>query len=77
MLLFYRYRLFANESAILQVGVILRQRADLSHVDELKRRTCPQGGSARLSGDSGVLKINFGDFQPAQREQLIASPSDH
>ncbi len=72
VLQYYRYRLFINDSALLQVGIIRRQQADLQFVDNLTWRLFPQGGSARLSGDFGVIKIDLGNITPEHRDDVIA-----
>ena len=72
ILLYYRYRLFTNDTALYQVGVIREQHADLNLVNEMKWRTRPMGGSVRLSGQFGVVKIEFAGFESAQRKELIS-----
>jgi hypothetical protein len=72
LLLYYRYRLFVNDTVLRQVGVMRKQHADLSLVNELKWRRFPSGGSVRLSGSFGILKIGLGNFGSADRDRLIA-----
>lgn len=72
LLLYYKYRLLVNDSMLRQIGVLRDDQADLNLVDELKWRCFPQGGSIRISGIFGVLKIELGNFNTADRERLIA-----
>ena len=72
LLLYYRYRLFVNESTLRQMGVVRDRQAELELIHELKWRRFPKGGSVRLSGLFGVLKIELGNFQSVEREQLMS-----
>lgn len=69
---YHRYRLFVDDSTLRQVGVLREQRAAFDRVNELKWRCFPRGGSVRLSGSFGVLKIELGNFGSADRERLTA-----
>lgn len=71
LLLYYKYRLFLDNSSLRQIGVLRDNQIDLNLVDELKWRWHPKGGSVRISSILGVLKIDLGNFQPADRDQLI------
>ena len=72
LLLYYKYRLFVSDLSLRQKGVLLDRRIDLNFVDELKWRRFPAGGSIRLSGMFGVLKIEFGNFNIVDREELVS-----
>ncbi len=69
---YYRYRLFVNKSTLRQVGIVSDRQAELELIRELKWRQYPKGGSVRLSGLFGVMKIELGNFQTIEREQLTA-----
>jgi hypothetical protein len=72
LLLYYRYRLFVNDSSLRQIGVLRDSQMDMSLVDELRWRRFPKGGSVRMSGVFGVLKIELGNFSIVNREELVA-----
>ncbi|MBN2024270.1 MAG: hypothetical protein JW809_15915 [Pirellulales bacterium] len=72
LLVYYRYRLFTNDHAIRQIGVIRDDHVELDWVDELQWRRVPVGGSVRVSGVFGVVKIELNNFSSADRERLIS-----
>jgi len=71
LLLHHKYRLFVNNLSLRQKGVLLDRRIDVNLVDELKWRRFPAGGSVRLSGMFGVLKIELGNFNSVDRGNII------
>jgi len=72
LLLHRRYRLWVNADSVRQRGVLQDRTLDLSTVTELKWRRFPTGGSVRLSGVDGTLKIELGNFVQDQRDDVIA-----
>ena len=71
LLLYYKYRLFVNNLSLRQKGVLFDRRVDVNLVDELKWRRFPAGGSVRLSGMFGVLKIELGNFNIVDRGSIV------
>ena len=71
LLLHRRYRLWFNADSVRQRGVFLDRTLELSGVTELKWRRFPTGGSVKLSGADGALKIELGSFAQGQRANLI------
>lgn len=71
LLLYYKYRLFVDDSSLRQVGTVHDSHIKVNLVDELRWRRFPKDGSVRLSGSFGVLKIELGNFNNVDREKLI------
>ncbi len=69
---YYKYRLDLGDNSLRQRGVLRDKQIDLRFVEEIRWRRFPQGGSVRLSGDFGVLKIELGTVSNLEREQVIA-----
>jgi hypothetical protein len=69
---YYRYRLFANHNGIQQIGVVRHQFAPIIHIHELRWRPFPSGGSVRLAGLFGVLKIELGLLAQSQRQEFVS-----
>ena len=72
LLLHRRYRLWFSAESVRQRGVFFDRTLRLSTITELKWRRFPTGGSVRLSGSEGTLKIELGNFAQSQRDVFIA-----
>lgn len=72
LLVYCRYRLFRNATSLCQVGLVRERNAQLDLVQELRWRRFPAGGSVRLAGPFGVVKIELANFNSAERTQLIS-----
>lgn len=72
LLLYNKYRLFVNDFAIRQKGVIFDRQVEVNLIDELKWRRFPAGGSVRLSGVFGVFKIELGNLNIVEREEFVS-----
>ncbi len=66
-----RYRLWISNSEIREAGLFFEQVAMVSQIDELRWGIPPNGGCARLRGIFGAMRIDFGDFTPSDREELV------
>ena len=71
LLLYYQYRLFVNNLSLRQKSVLFDLRVDVNHIDVLKWRRLPEGGSVHLSGIFGVLKIELGNFNIVDRGSIV------
>ena len=71
LLLHAKYRLSIGDSTIRQTGVFRDNQVNLSAVDELKWRRFPRGGSVVLTGRENSLKIELGNFEQADRFNII------
>ena len=72
ILIYVKYRLLLNETAIRHVGVFTSRSISLDAVEGLKWRLFPQGGSCVLTSIEGKIKIEFANFTQAERTDLIA-----
>ncbi len=72
LLVYCRYRLFTNATSLRQVGLVRERYAQFDLVQELRWRRFPEGGSVRLAGPFGVVKIELANFNSAERTQLIS-----
>jgi len=72
LLAYSKYRLFVSPTSLRQVGVVREQYAELNLVDELRWRRFPAGGSVRLAGPFGMMKIELSNFSSADRKQVIS-----
>ncbi|MCA9237971.1 MAG: hypothetical protein KDA44_21005 [Planctomycetales bacterium] len=71
ILAYLKYRLFLNDNAICQVGVLQTKSIALNAIHELKWRLFPQGGSCVLTSLGTKLKIEFNNFTNAEKAELI------
>lgn len=72
ILLSYRYRFYVSKSCLRQVDVFKDIRIDLDQVDKWKWRRSSTGGNARAVGPFGVLRIEFGNFNDVDRDDLVS-----
>ena len=72
ILAYVRERLFLDEDAICQVGVLRMTTISFSEMPDLRWRRFPRGGSVVLTGFSSTIKIYFDNFTNAERTEIIA-----
>lgn len=70
--LYHRGRLCVSTSEVRLLGVFSDRIANVSRIDELKWSKSPADGSVRLRGRFQEIKVDFGNFAPSDRAEIIA-----
>ena len=58
--------------ATAQIGVLRSKGAAWSSMEQIKWRLFPVGGSVRITCPDSTIRIEFGNFTPTERDEIVA-----